>query len=217
MLIFYNLGNGSGGGSLSGKIIVKSATMPEASESYNGEVYMYVGETNEIYTHGYIYECLGKPAYDAVIGIEPTKIAFDYTKGDLLSFFAEATPDYLQIKDGVFEYDLSGNIWNISGKDENGNVLFSDYKLYTEDLEDAGFVVIVPMSDIADGEQLTYEITKTEITAYSWNRIDVQPSVIDPEGVPTVDTPDGTNKDAIVNVEYVDEVVGTIETALSDI
>lgn len=32
-----------------------------------------------------------------------------------------------------------------------------------------------------------------------------------------VDTPDGTNKDAIVNVEYVDEVVGTIETALSDI
>ena len=37
-------------------VIVKSETIPTASEKYKGEVYQYVGETGE-YTHGYIYEC----------------------------------------------------------------------------------------------------------------------------------------------------------------
>ena len=37
-------------------VIVKSKTIPTASEKYKGEVYQYVGETGD-YTHGYIYEC----------------------------------------------------------------------------------------------------------------------------------------------------------------
>ena len=37
-------------------VIVKSETIPTASEKYKGEVYQYVGETGD-YTHGYIYEC----------------------------------------------------------------------------------------------------------------------------------------------------------------
>lgn len=37
-------------------VIVKSETIPTASEKYKGDVYQYVGETGE-YTHGYIYEC----------------------------------------------------------------------------------------------------------------------------------------------------------------
>lgn len=50
---------GSGGGSVDeSRIIVKSATIPTAGENYLGSVYMYVGETNSTYTHGYIYECV---------------------------------------------------------------------------------------------------------------------------------------------------------------
>lgn len=37
-------------------VIVKSETIPTASEKYKGEVYQYVGETSD-YIHGYIYEC----------------------------------------------------------------------------------------------------------------------------------------------------------------
>lgn len=49
----------SGGGSVDeSRIIVKSATIPTAGEGYLGSVYMYVGETNSTYTHGYIYECV---------------------------------------------------------------------------------------------------------------------------------------------------------------
>ncbi len=199
------------------KIIVKSSIMPVAEEKYKGEVYMYTGETNETYSHGYIYECKSETAYEALIGIYPTKIAFDYTKGDVFSFFEEATEDYLQIKSGTFQYDLAGDIWHIDGKDEDGNTLFSNYRLYTQDLEDAGFVVIVPMEEISDGEELEYEITKSEITAYEWNRIDVQPSIIAPDGEAVVETPDGSNENAVVNVEYVNNVVGTIETELETI
>lgn len=202
---------------LKDKIIVKSATIPTASEEYDGAVYMYTGTTTETYTHGYIYECIGEPAYEALIGIYPTKIAFDYTKGDVLSFFREATEDYLQLKSGTFRYDLAGDIWHIDGEDGEGNTLFTNYRLYTQDLEDAGFVVIVPMEEITDGEELEYEITESEITTYRWNRLDVQPTIIDPSGTATVDTPDGTIPDAVVNVEYVDNIVGTIETELETI
>ena len=40
------------------KIIIKSDTIPTASEDYVGAVYQYVGATNANYTHGYIYECI---------------------------------------------------------------------------------------------------------------------------------------------------------------
>lgn len=205
------------GDDISDKIIVKSSTIPEAKKSLYGAVYQYVGTTNSTYTHGYIYECKSEPAYEALIGIYPSKIAFDYTKGDVFSFFKEATEDYLQIKNGTFRYDLAGDIWHIDGKDEDGNTLFSNYRLYTQDLEDAGFVVIVPMEEISDGEELEYEITKSEITSYKWERIDVQPTIIDPTGTATVETPDGTKQDAVVNVEYVNNVVGNIETELETI
>ena len=216
MLIFDWMLNGFDE-DLSKKIIVKSPTMPEAGEKYNGEVYMYVGETSASYTHGYIYECVSSQSYLARATFEPHDFVFDELNHSLVDFFAEASDDYLQVVSGRFKYLQDGDIWNINGLDENGDTIFSDYQLYTQDLIDAGFTFIVPMEDISDGDEVSYEVTFHEQTNYSWERIDVQPTVIGPDGTATVDTPDGSNVDAVVNVEYVNNVVGTIETELETI
>lgn len=165
---------GSGGGSVDeSKIIVKSATIPTAGEDYLGSVYMYVGETNSTYTHGYIYECKSSVSTTAIVSFEPHKIAFD--EGNLVSFFEEAGDTSHEVVSGRFKYLEAGDIWNINGLDANGNTVFSDYQLYTQDLVDAGFVVIVPMTDIADGEEIAYDLVYRDTTSYAWERIDVQP------------------------------------------
>ena len=233
MLIFYDWGNGSGGDDLSGKIIVKSATMPEAGESYLDEIYIYAGETNETYTHGYIYECVDNVQVERVIALDPVgseihKLAFDYVNHDVLELFQRiaslSTPtfDPADVVTGSLRLDKTNELWYISGKDANGDTLFSDFTVGgTGDeysLDAYGYIYLYPFADeFEDSHEEEFLIMTGQQDVYGWQRLDVQPSVIDPEGVPTVDTPDGTNKDAIVNVEYVDEVVGTIETALSDI
>lgn len=40
------------------QIIIKSPTIPTASVEELGKVRMFIGETDEVYTHGYIYECV---------------------------------------------------------------------------------------------------------------------------------------------------------------
>ena len=40
------------------QIIIKSPTIPTASEEELGKVRMFTGETDAVYTHGYIYECV---------------------------------------------------------------------------------------------------------------------------------------------------------------
>lgn len=158
-------------------VIVKSQTMPTPNAELLGYEYQYMGETNSTYTHGYIYECVtGEPSYESIIGFEPTKIAFDYTRGDLAAFFGEITPNFPQITHGTFTYDIAGNIWTIVGKDANENVIFDNYRLYTEDLEDAGFVFINPPEDYHDGDVFDYSVNFTEIATYNWERIDVQPN-----------------------------------------
>ena len=160
---------------LEDKIIVKSATIPEAGEEYDGAVYQYVGTTNATYTHGYIYECIGSQSTLARAVYTPAYFVCDEDRGSLANFFAQATEDYLQIKSGRFKYLQAGDIWNINGLDENGDTIFEDYQLYTQDLIDAGFTFIVPMEDIADGAEVSYELTYFEQTSYAWTRIDVQP------------------------------------------
>lgn len=159
------------------QIIVRSATIPTASADLVGKAYQYAGTTNALYTHNYIYECVAdEPTYTGIIGFDPTKIAFDYTAGDLMEFFSEITPNFPQITHGTFTYDIAGNIWTIVGKDSNENVVFDNYRLYTEDLEDAGFVFINPPEDYSDGEIIDFEVAFTQQpTTYSWVRVNVQP------------------------------------------
>lgn len=214
MLIFGC--DGDGGVGLD-QIIVKSNVIPDAGEKYVDAVYQYVGETNETYTHGYIYECVSSQSTLARAIYTPAYFVFDENRGSLVNFFSEITDDYLQVVSGRFKYLQAGDIWNINGLDENGNTVFSNYQLYTQDLIDAGFTFIVPMGDIEDDEEVSYELKYFQQTNYAWNRIDVQPSIIEPDGEVVVDTPDGSNENAVVNVEYVNNVVGTIEDVLETI
>ena len=158
---------------ITGKIIVKSSTIPTASMEFVGSVYQYVGATAGAYTHGYIYECTSTTVPTATILLEPHKIVFD--DGNLVAFFEAAGDTSHEVVSGRFKYYETGDIWNINGLDENGNTVFSNYQVYTQDLVDAGFVLIVPITDIADEEEITYDLTYGEQTVYSWARIDVQP------------------------------------------
>ena len=65
-------------------VIVKSETMPTASEKYKGEVYQYVGETGD-YTHGYIYECQQNgTSYDWVrLDVQPNTAVWGQITGTL--------------------------------------------------------------------------------------------------------------------------------------
>ena len=51
----FNLGSSSGG-ITEDNIIIKSDTIPTAAASNRGHIYIYTGETNANFTHGYIYE-----------------------------------------------------------------------------------------------------------------------------------------------------------------
>lgn len=59
-LAIRTVGSGGGGGGSvdKNKIINKATSLPAASASNAGQVYMYDGADTEDYTHGYIYECV---------------------------------------------------------------------------------------------------------------------------------------------------------------
>lgn len=65
-------------------VIVKSETIPTASEKYKGEVYQYIGETGD-YTHGYIYECQQNgTSYDWVrLDVQPNTAVWGQITGTL--------------------------------------------------------------------------------------------------------------------------------------
>lgn len=105
---------GSGGGSVDeGRIIVKSATIPEAGEDYLGSVYMYVGETSASYTHGYIYECVesGSSYVWERIDVQPGA-----TRGRFLALWncatglAESNPPSSPYPYGTGDYFIVGTV-----------------------------------------------------------------------------------------------------------
>lgn len=152
-------------------IVFKFNAMPLASKNRLGDFGIYAGQTNDTYTHGYIYECVEGKSYDDIIGFDPTKIGFDYTKGVLSDFFAEATEDYDEVVGGSFKYLADGDIWEISGVDKDGETVFEEYKLYTDDLKDAGFVFINPPSDYKDEEVISYYLKHNVENNYTWQRV----------------------------------------------
>ena len=159
------------------QIIVRSATIPTASASLVGKAYQYAGATNGQYTHNYIYECVaGETTYTGMIGFDPAKIAFDHTAGNLVDFFSEITPNFAQITQGTMTYLQAGDLWAITAQNTNGDTVFSDYNLYTADLQNAGFVFINPSQDYTDGEVIDFITVFTpQSTSYEWVRVNVQP------------------------------------------
>lgn len=158
-------------------IIIKSNVIPDASAEELGNMYIYAGTTNSTYTHGYIYECVGSNIeYDGVIGFDPGKIAFDYTKGTLADFFEDNhINSYWEVVVGSMTYLADGDIWAIEGRDSLGNTVFTGLQLYTQDLVDAGFVFINPPQDYADEEVIEYFTGWTAEGSFAWQRINVQP------------------------------------------
>jgi len=151
--------------------IFKFNVMPLPTKERLGDIGIYAGETNSTYMHGYIYECVEGASYVDFIAFDPGRIAFDYRKGTLAAFFGEVTESYEDIVSGTFEYLKDGNIWSINALDKDGNTIFEEYKLYTEDLEDAGFVMLWPIEEYKDGEKITYEFTHNKELNFEWQRV----------------------------------------------
>lgn len=162
----------AGEGSL---FLVKEMEVPR--EAIIGAVRMYIGPTDSDFTHGYIYECVEDGSeHSGLIGFDPSKIAFDYTKGKLSSFFEEYNiSNYWTIVSGSMTYDVAGDIWTINGVNAGGTKVFENLKLYTQDLEDSAFVFINPQQDYHDGEVIEYYINWTDATKCKWQQLNVQP------------------------------------------
>lgn len=161
---------------ITSSIIIKSKVIPTATQELVGTEYQYTGETNQTYTHGYIYECVSSTVYNEAIYFEPHKVAFDYDVGTLEHFFKDNNiNDYLDVTHGTMTYYEAGDIWALEGLDADNNIVFTGLQLYTQDLIDYGFVFINPMTDFEDEEVIDFETTFTPVVSYVWTRIDLQP------------------------------------------
>ena len=158
-------------------IIIKSASMPLASQKHLGEMRIYSGTTDSVYTHGYIYECTSAPIYTSTVTFQPATISgITVTcSGDNFARYVSKWihADVTQIVSGTLTYDLEGNLWILYGYDSN-NTEVGHFQLYQEDYEDAGFT----FSDTPEnGDIVAFTCTITESGAiYGWQQINVQPS-----------------------------------------
>lgn len=148
------------------KVIVKSETIPDASTVDIGSVYMYMGETNPTYTHGYIYQNI--TSTEDVMTFSDDSISCDWTA--LSAFLARHTEDYNSIVKGTMEYIVEANLWKITFKNANDGEVFH-YQQYTSDWEEIGFVF---------GREFTTDtivtFTRNTTETPQWERMDVQPA-----------------------------------------
>jgi len=184
-----------GGGNVNeNRIIVKSDTIPAASESTYGKFYCYSGETNSSYAHGYIYECIADSSVNTSISLhqedeyEINKLAFDSEHYSIESFFeaiaALSTPtfDPTEVVSGSLVFDHVNELWYVSGSDADGNILFSNFTIEgsgsDRSLDAYGFIYIDHFPDnYPEGYTEDYIITRTEVLSnYHWVRMDVQPA-----------------------------------------
>lgn len=153
------------------EIIVKSETIPEASESYYKAVYQYIGETDSNYTHGYIYEC--KKSDNSTVVFTPGII--ECSGEDFTTFLEDVGSgyDYDSVVAGTMEYAQDADLWIFTGKNSDDETVFT-YQQYTQDFVDAGFTFT---GTYEDGDIVTFERTVEYI--YEWSRLDVQPDSTD--------------------------------------
>lgn len=81
----------------------------------------------------------------------------------------------------------------------------------TEQSIEGNIDLISTNGDVAYG--LQNETSSASVTLNESGNLELSAT----NGNVVVDTPDGTNEDAVVNVAYVNGVVGTIETALAEV
>lgn len=163
----------AGGKPLFKKIIIKDTTIPTASADNANEMYIYAGQTNATYTHGYIYENQYTPSYTGSITFDPATISVsDADYGAFLTAGTRYIENPTAITHGTMTYHGVSAIWRMECYDAN-NTLVGARQLYQSDYEDAGFVFTGTFSD---GDVVNFT-TSIEVasSSYQWVRIDVQP------------------------------------------
>lgn len=148
-------GGGGGGGSVDyAKTVQRAETMPTADSSNAGQQFLYSGESDATYTHGYIYENVATTTSSSAsaaqtVGSTLSDIAVDIDT--LEAFTGWTTDNSLQIF-----YTADG--WSV-------------------DTTSLG-VTYTGTPNVGDAITITYT---AESTTYAWTRIDVQPA---PSGLP---------------------------------
>lgn len=139
-----------GGGSVDyTKTVQRAETMPTADASNAGQQFLYSGESDATYTHGYIYENVAtttssSASAEQTVGATLSDIAVDLAT--LESFTGWTTDNSLQIF-----YTADG--WSV-------------------DTTSLG-VTYTGTPNVGDAITITYT---AESTTYAWTRIDVQPT-----------------------------------------
>lgn len=172
-------GSGGGGGVDESKVIVKSSTIPTADASSYRKMYIYAGETDATYTHGYIYECQKTSiTYTGTVSFEAATLSgttVTCSGDDFAAFLTEAGADPTPIVSGTMTYDAGANGWRLVGKDAEDNTVTSFIE-YNEDYADRGFVFT---GTPVDGDVIAFTCTVAEDTVtYGWVRLDVQPTPV---------------------------------------
>lgn len=158
------------------RVIIKSNIIPTASADNVGQMYIYAGETNATYTHGYIYECVATPIYDATVEFNPASISgttATCSGSDFAALVATWGSGAIDtIIKGTLTYDESGELLVFVGQDDT-NTTVCTFQLYVQDYEDAGFVFT---GTFQDGDVINFSCTIEQSGAtYAWERINSQP------------------------------------------
>lgn len=160
-------GSGEGGGSSVVKeedVILLKQSMPEATSSLKGRVFLYMGGTTETYTHGKMYECAGSSTYSGTVEFDVDWVNCD--GDDFVDFLKEGTrfPEY--VVRGEMVYDESASLWTTTLYNANGARIVK-YKLYQEDLEDYGITFSETPED-GVVVNFTCEVVETS-SSYAWS------------------------------------------------
>lgn len=206
-LCIRTTGQGGGGSVDYNRVVEKIAVIPSAETATVGKVYMYMGESNATYTHGYIYECVATQTATAVSF--SGNIISSWAVADFVSYLQEGGAAYNEITHGTLTYDATGNLWDLVGYDANGIAVMRFYE-YTEDLEDFGCTFA--SSTHQDGDNCTFTLT-TEASGKKWKRLDVQPA--GGSGGGAVDSVNGKTGVVVLDAEDVGALADTTKYVAS--
>lgn len=181
------------------KIIIKTDKTPQAISSNIGKIYIWSGQTDSNFIHGYIYECVADINYNiSPLPFNPEKIVLEYTNATYKTYTSdgEALADFIKT---VLHYNNPENVkyikftlqpnsmdisdptdfgnWFVQCKDINGNILIDNYMVYATDLTVFGFTFIYPHNEYSsdvplESDQINWSLSYDNIHL---ERINVQP------------------------------------------
>ena len=156
--------------------------MPKASNAYNGKTLQFLGITDLLYTHGYVYECQYK-RISSLTGStsDSTRFTVTFDAQRFEAYFKEYHPE-IDLRDNTdyfIQYVSSMNKWTfyISGEGDRG-IYFDTYNLPYVGIN----VSYIGQNEPEEEDQvnMVYYPASDEEHApfgYIWNRLNVQPHV----------------------------------------